>query len=61
MVAQKLHPAILDHIRELPNETPRNWVTEKKLRGLTGLEPKEQLREAVRALKGFERKGRRSA
>jgi hypothetical protein len=54
----KLDPAILEYIRELPKEAPRNWVTE---RGLTGLEPEEQLREARIVLHGFRPPRRRSA
>jgi hypothetical protein len=49
----KLHPAILDYIREQPGQTPRNRPSERKLRGLTRLPPAVQLNRARRLLPGF--------
>jgi hypothetical protein len=57
----KLAPEIQDYIRELPEEAPRNWVTEKKVRSLTGLGHEKQLREARSILHGFQPPTRQSA
>lgn len=49
----RLHPAILDHVRQLPPGTPSRFVTERSLRPLTLLAPSEQLKAAVDVLPGF--------
>ncbi len=51
----KLHPTIKDYIRSLPPGTPSRLVTEKGLRPLTFLSPKEQLHRAAELLPGFQR------
>jgi len=54
-----LHPAILDAIRALPPGTPERYVGERRLRPLTGLPEREQIREIERLVPGLlSRKGR---
>ncbi len=49
----KLHPLILDYLRSLGSGRPRAWITERRLRGLTGIEPAAQVDAAVKVVPGF--------
>ena len=49
----RLHPDILDYVRNLPVGTPERLVTEKRLRTLTKLPASQQLLCATRLLTGF--------
>jgi len=54
-----LHPAILDAIRALPPGTPERYIAERRLRPLTQLPRREQIREIERLVPGLiTRKGR---
>jgi hypothetical protein len=48
-----LHPAILDAIRALPPETPERYASERRLRPLTRLPHKEQIREVAWLVPGL--------
>jgi hypothetical protein len=48
-----LHPQILDAIRALPPGTPERYVAERRLRPLTGLPEREQIREIERLVPGL--------
>jgi len=48
-----LHPAIRDAIRALPPGTPERYVAERRLRPLTRLPGREQIREIERLVPGL--------
>jgi hypothetical protein len=49
----RLHPDILDYVRNLAVGTPERLITEKKLRALTSVASSQQLLHAARMLVGF--------
>ena len=49
----KLHPRILDYVRNLGQDTPERLVTERKLASLVLLCPTEQLNRAILSIPGF--------
>jgi hypothetical protein len=49
----KLAPSIVAYARSLPPGTPKRRLTERRLRELTGLSPKEQVLAARASVPGF--------